>query len=67
MILLPNMREIDVADLILVVKIDQQAAIADGDISHTAWLLRGDCFFYRGIKLLLDRRAKADNLGYDVS
>ena len=34
MVLLPDMREIDVADLIFVVEIDQQIAVADGNVTH---------------------------------
>ena len=34
MVLLPDVRKIDIADLIFVVEIDQQIAVADGNVTH---------------------------------
>ena len=41
MIFLTDMRKINIADLVFIVKIDKQITISDGDISHkkTAALL----------------------------
>ena len=60
-ILLADVREINVADLIFVVEVDEQAAVADGNVSHRP--VARDRLFDRGVELLLDGRAEADDLG----
>ena len=54
MIFLADMRKIEVPQLIFIVEIYKQAAIADGEISHMEDLLAGNGFFDRLVQLSLD-------------
>ena len=61
MVFLSDVRKIDVANLIFVVEVDKQIAVADRDVSHD--LLRGDCGFDSFVEFFLNLGAEADNLG----
>ena len=64
MILLSYVGKVDVADLIAVVKVYKEAAIADRYISH---LVCRKSLLDGRIEFLLDRRAESDDFGDDLA